>query len=180
MADISNDEERQSLLHADGSLSEISQHQSKRDKSAAEAVINLHQIVVVMALCYLGVSCVITVNTFVSNTFPSWVIFLLIWLGHAAIFFICFYSIRLMLQSMIAKNNRERFTQRWHQANEKRIPLLQFAIYHISWIFFLSIALIVFEILSYLAIIGVSQQYAIFVIPYVIIGISLSNSLVCR
>lgn len=171
------DEERQSLLRNSNSID--SQHK-KRDQLAIEAVAGINQIVDTAGAALLIALLLVFINQFVDEVIPSWSIFLVLWLGHAVIVLICGSSVRLLLLSIVSKNDRERVSQKWHQANERRIPLLQFAMYHILWIFGLSIALVIFEILLYLALSSQIPTYSIFIVPYILLGIAISNSFVCR
>jgi hypothetical protein len=172
-----NSEEQQSLLRNENSIDSL---QAKRDQFAMNAVSGLYQIIVVVAFAIIIAIILLFTSEFVPGVIPTWSIFLVVWLGHLSIFFVVASSIRLLLLSMLSKNDRERQSQRWHQANERRIPLLQFAIYHFMWILGLSTVLIVFEVLIYLSIIGTVSVASVFVIPYIIIGIAISNALICR
>ena len=71
-------------------------------------------------------------------------------------------------------------TQRWHQSNERRIPLIQFVMYHLAWIFGLSFVFVVDEILVYLYYQNLAPSYSFLVPFYIVTGIAISNSLVCR
>jgi hypothetical protein len=160
--------------------SEIGDGIDVRDKHVADAVENLYLVVVICAVALFAALCVEVINCFVPGSMPTWTLFLFLWVGHFVLLIVLFQSVKHMLHAMISKSTRERFSQKWHQANERRIPLIQYAVYHIGWIFGLSFALVITEIIAYLAVVGVIPAYAAFIIPYIIIGGALSNSLVCR
>jgi heme/copper-type cytochrome/quinol oxidase subunit 2 len=184
------DEERQGLLSPSAipssggagqdTTSDFDGAADNRDQKAVDAVENLYLVVVVTAITMFLTLCVEVINCFTANAIPLWVMFMFLWMGHFAIGVVVFQSVKYMLQSMISKNNRERFSQKWHQANERRIPVVQFVVYHVAWILGISFSLICGEIIVYLAVTNTVPMYAAFIIPYFIIGIALSNSLVCR
>jgi hypothetical protein len=90
------------------------------------------------------------------------------------------YVTSLVLKSLVAKNEQERQTARWHQANEKRIPLIQFLMYNLSWILGISAVLVVVEILVYLETYGYVPTYSFLVPIYIVIGFALLSALICR
>lgn len=151
-----------------------------RDKMAAAAVQSLLYIVVIAAVTIISVLIVEIANAFTRDSVPIWVPFLIFWIGHIVVGGTIYQSIRYMLQAMVSKSNRERFSQKWHQANERRIPLIQFTVFNLAWIFGLSFALVIAEVLALLACLNIVPVVCAFIIPYVIVSIAISNSLLCR
>lgn len=173
----SDEEERQTLLPNGRSYVA---DQEIRDKHVFDAVDGLNKLFLAISITVLLVLILILVDEFTARVVPIWGIFLVIWLGHVALFLISLSIARLLLSSVLSKSERVRFSQRWHQANEKRIPLIQFVLFQLLWILSLSFALVIFEILLYLAIVEVTSYLPVLIFSYIIIGGALLFAFLCR
>jgi len=103
-------EERQSLLS--GSETSNSKEQARRDACVVDALDSLNYIVYVAAWTIISVLIFCFVNEYTEDSIPIWAIFLVLWVGHFIYFYLVMRTIRLVLRSLIAKNEQERFTQR--------------------------------------------------------------------
>lgn len=170
------EEDRQPLLP-----SERLHHleQERRDKYVTDAVHGLNHILLVAAWSIILALVLVFTNEYV-GVIPLWSIFMILWIGHFIVFVIFLNMIRQMLRSLLAKNDAERLTQRWHQANERRIPLIQYLMFHLLWTLGISFMLVIFEILLYLSLVGMAPSWSPLVPAYIVVAISFSNSLVCR
>jgi hypothetical protein len=153
--------------------------QERRDRYVIDAVQGLNYILLITAWTIIVALALVFVNEYTANI-PVWSIFLVLWIGHFILFIVFVHMIRQMLRSLLAKNDAERLTQRWHQANERRIPLIQYLMFHLLWALGISFMLVIFEILLYLSLIDAVPSYVPLVPVYVVALISFSNSLVCR
>lgn len=69
---------------------------------------------------------------------------------------------------------------RWHQANERRIPLIQFIMYNIAWTFGVSVLLVVMEIQLYLYSLSMVPFWSAFVPVFIFTSVAIANSLICK
>lgn len=170
------EEEQQTLLPQDQQLKE----QDQRNKYVFDAVDSLSFIFLLLAWTVIFVLILVFINEYTDDAIPIWGIFLVIWVGHFILFLLTLRIIRLILRSLFTRKDQERFTQRWHQANEKRIPLIQYVFYHLAWILGLSMIILIFEILLYLYYDGQVPLWSTLIPLYIITGIATLNSLICR
>jgi len=170
------EEEQQTLLpQQDQQLKE----QDQRNKYVFDAVDTLSFIFLLLAWTIIFVLILIFINEY-TDAIPLWGIFLVIWVGHFILFLLTLRIIRLILRSLFTRKDQERFTQRWHQANEKRIPLIQYVFYHLAWILGLSMMILIFEILLYLYYNGQVPLWSTLIPLYIITGVATLNSMICR
>ena len=178
--------EDQSLLGARSSsgsesttFSENLSHR-ERDKHVLEATQSLTYFVVIAAWTVIVVMILVFVNEFTANAIPAWGIFAVLFLGHFILFLVVIRIMRLILRSLLPKNDAEKATQKWHQANEKRIPLIQYTVYNVSWVFGVSFLLVITELLALLYYENLAPVYASLVPIYLLSGAALVNSILCR
>lgn len=151
-----------------------------RDKSVYEAALGLNHFVLVAAWTSIAALILVFINEFTNNAIPSWGIFTVLFFGHFVLLLVVMRILRLILRSLLPKNDAERSTQKWHQANEKRIPLIQYTVYNVSWIFGVSFLLVIIEVLALLYYEGVAPVYASLAPIYLLTGVALINSVLCR
>ena len=154
--------------------------QQERDKSVVEAAMGLNHVVLVAAWTSIAALILVFVNEFTDNAIPSWGIFTVLLFGHFVLLLVVMRILRLILRSLLPKNDAERSTQKWHQANEKRIPLIQYTVYNVSWVFGVSFLLVLVEIFAMLYYLGLAPVYAPLVPIYLLTGVALTNSIICR
>lgn len=154
--------------------------QKQRDTSIVEACLGLNHVVLVAAWTAIVAIILVFVNEFTSNAIPSWGIFLVLLFGHFVLFLVVLRIMRLVLHSLLPKNDAERATQKWHQANEKRIPLIQYTVYNVGWVFGVSFLLVLVEVLALLYYEGSAPLYACLVPIYLLSGAALLISIVCK
>ena len=133
----------------------------------------LNHVVLVAAWTAIVALILVFVNEFTSNAIPSWGIFLVLLFGHFVLFLVVLRILRLVLHSLLPKNDAERATQKWHQANEKRIPLIQYTVYNVGWVFGVSFLLVLVEVLALLYYEGSAPLYACLVPIYILSGTAL-------
>ena len=152
-----------------------------RNKYILRAVEYLTTIVYVFSWTVTFSIFLALLNFLVNNSVPIWVFFFVLWLGHLTIFIIAGASIQLVIDGMWSnKKSNTTSTRQWHQSNEQRIPLVHYLIHHLSWILWITVILIIFEVflfISYLSIIDAS--YCLIPI-YIVTGWGLLNALVCK
>ena len=158
-------------------LSEVRQ---ERDKSVFEAAMGLNHFVLVAAWTSIAALILVFVNEFTNNAIPTWGIFTVLLFGHFVLLLVVMRILRLVLRSLLPKNDAERSTQKWHQANEKRIPLIQYTVYNVSWVFGVSFLLVIVEVLALLYYEGLVPIYACLLPIYLLSGLALINSMLCR
>jgi hypothetical protein len=154
--------------------------QSNRDKLVMDAVSNLNIFPSIFSWTCIIALIIIFIDEYTDDAIPLWVIFLDLWIGHLALFALSIYCLNLVLKSLLSKNEFERQTARWHQANEKRIPLIQYLVYNIAWILGISTMFVITEVLLYLHDYSTVPAYGFLVPIYAIIIISLLSAILCR
>ena len=164
----------------ESSTSTASFSNKERDKYVLEATQSLNHFVVIAAWTAIVAMIFVFVNEFTDNAIPTWSIFAVLFFGHFLLFIVVIRIMRLILRSLLPKNDAEKATQRWHQANEKRIPLIQYTVYNVSWIFGASFLLVIIEILALLYFENIAPVYASLVPIYLFSGAALMNSILCR
>ena len=173
----SSDEEKESLLP--NGISGKSD-QELRDGYVFDAVHGLNQIFLVIAITSILTLILIFVDEFTESVIPIWGIFLVVWIGHLALFAVMLSIVRLLLSSVLSKSERLQFSHRWHQANEKRIPLIQYVLYQLLWVLGASFLLFIFEILLYLSIVGIISFVSLLIYAYIIIAGFVTFAILCR
>lgn len=172
-ADDSSEESKSLLCH--------SEYDAGKDGFMFESAQCLNYIVVTVALAVMLALLMLVVNAFDDNAIPIIYIFVVLWFGHLVILGIDIYAVRLIFSSIdFTKGKRHANLQHLHQANERRIPLIQFVGFHLLWILGLSFVLVLFEIIMYLQYVGIAKPYSVFVLAYFILTICLATSLICR
>lgn len=165
-----------------------SRHAAIKDQCVVRAVEHLLIILYVVTATVLLVIFLLIVNllTF-ADAVPYWGIFLVIWMGHLSVLVVVGSSVHLVLQSVTtdsgdtaADGDEERTTAQWHQLNERRIPLVQFLMYNLAWVLWVSLVLVVFEVLLYLALEGDVAATACLVPVYVASGLAIVSAILCR
>lgn len=164
---------------ASGSPSDADSHKD-RDHNVVDATTGLNHVILVAAWTVIIALILVFINEFTDKAIPSWGIIASLLFGHFILFLVIIRIMRLILRSLLPKNDVERATQKWHQANEKRIPLIQYTVYNVSWIFGVSFLLVLTEILALLNDQGLAPVYAALIPLYLLSGAALCNSVVCR
>ena len=114
-----------------------------------------------------------------NGAIPLYAVFIIFWTGHVLLIFMMLRILRSMILSVIGTGKLES-THRWHLANERRFPLLQYLLFQISWILGISAVLFVFEILLYLYYSDAVTLSAVTVPIYILSSICLLNSMLCK
>ena len=172
---ITEEEERQTLLPSEQLLKD----QDKRDKNVYDAVDTLSLIFLLLSYTIIFILILLFINEYTNDSIPIWGIFLVIWFSHLLLLILTIRIIRLIVKSLFHSNN-DRFTQKWHQTNEKRIPLIQFIFYHLAWILGLSLILLIYEILLFLYYYQQLPLWSSLIPLYIITGILTLNSIICK
>ena len=162
----------------------FAKQQKLRDQSMRKGVYCLYYIYVTITWASLISLTLYFTDLYAHNVIPLFAVFIPLWLGHVVyliIIFQCFYHI---FQAILAPSkelqSNERFTPKWQQMNQKRIPLIQFTLYHLGWITGVAIIFLTCEILLYYQTISVIPSYSVLIPMYFLTCILLSNSLVCK
>jgi len=166
-----------------------SSREAAKDQYVVRAVEHLHVILYVVAWTAVAVFVVLFVNEFVDHAVPVWAVFLVVWVGHVGVLVVAGSSVHLVLESMSTGDSGsgqnhdgddERTTAQWHQINERRIPLVQYLMYNLAWVLWVSLILVVFEVLLYVGLTGDTPLTACLVPVYVAGGLAVFTAVLCR
>lgn len=172
-----------SSIHAEetsGLLGSSSSSEKMKDHYVIRAVEHLHGILYVVSWTVLFVLLLLFVNEFVGRAIPLWAIFFVLWIGHILLVVVAGSSIQLVLDSMTTDGDEERTTAQWHQINERRIPLIQYLMYNLAWVLWISLILWIFEILVFLNTLSMVESYSYLVPIYLVSGMAIMTAILCR
>lgn len=172
--------------HLNDSIEDNAQ-QEKRIEEIGFAVNHLLSINYLIIVTVLTVEILVIINIATHHIIPIWIIFSTLWLGHAILAIMAFYSIKQIftsLESDKATPTRSdvdpRNTQRWHISNEKTIPLIQYLIYCLLCLLWISSNLLLVEILGYLSYLSLVPKFSIVIPIYILAGCSIVSAVLCR
>jgi hypothetical protein len=179
LAHSSSDDELGSL--SGNAEARLEREQKRRDQYVIEAVDTLVIILLIVGFSLISANILVLVDQNVDMEIPLWSIFTVLWVGQFAILIAALYAVRMMLKAMIIKVKRgKRLAQKWHHANEKRIPLVQYVLIHLGTVLGVSFVVAIFEINLYFALAGMISKYVPLGIAYAITGFSFLGSILCK
>lgn len=179
LVDSANTEESQSLLYQDFKIDE---EIKKRDSYVVSSVNRLHEIVQVFTWSSILSTVLAVVNISTSmSIIPVWSIFFVLWMGHVAAFLISIHIFFEIFKALTyVKSEYHEDSLLWHQANENRIPLVQYVLYHLFQILGLSFCIFMLEFLLYLSLENNSPTYLYIIPVYFVSFFGFVYSITCR
>lgn len=182
-----NEEESAPLVRSQ-SMRRDEAERGRRHDNIECAVNHLRSTTYLFVVIILIFQILVLVDCLDPNVIPLWALFLVLWLGHGWLFVVVcssvtyiFKSLQKLSSSKIPSSlNDSKSTQQWHQANEKLIPLIQYTMYNHACILSVSSIAVTCEILIYLSILSVVPKYSFLIPIYIVVGIALSNALLCK
>lgn len=150
-----------------------------------DATRNLNLITYLCTSTLIIVLALVFINQCINDNIPLWTLFLILLIGHFVLFILMFNIMRCVYKSMQPESQdesslKQHTVEKWHRTNEKIIPLIQYLLYNLLCIFWISSMLFIFEILVYLSLILVVPAYSFLIPIYIVAGLSLSNAVTCR
>ena len=166
---------------------EVKAQQEKRSEEICSAMNHLLSINYLSIGTVLTVEALVIINIATHNIIPIWIIFSTLWLGHAILAIIVFYSVKQIFASLesdkatpIRSDSDPQSTQRWHISNEKTIPLIQYLIYCLLRLLWVSSNLLLAEILGYLTYLSLVPKFSSVIPIYILAGCSIISAVICR
>ena len=150
----------------------------------AYAVSHLKTVVYVSVTTVIIVEVLLLADLSTGYSIPTWVLFVVLWLGHAAIGGIAFNSVNNVCESLHGcgspSSSPSSCTQQWHLANEKTIPLVRYLVLNLFKILWMSFMVLLVEILVYLSILSLVPIYSCIIPVYIVAGSALFSAIICK
>jgi hypothetical protein len=136
--------------------------------------ISTSTILIVLALTFI--------DQCIDSSIPLWTFFLIFFTGHAVLFVVMFNCIRCIYRTLQSESQLESKNGigNWYIRNKEMIPLIQYLLFNLVSIFWISSIALIFEVLVFLSLLKIIPAYSFLVLIYIVTGLSLSNAIVCR